>query len=254
MTAEPGGWSARQRAREHELLTQLAALPPDDPARAVARDELVVLHLPLVRYLARRYQSRGVPSEDVVQVGVIGLIKAIDRYDPDRGVALSTFATPTIVGEIKRHFRDHTWAVRVPRALQDRALQVGRRTDELTARTGKVPTVGELATDLGLTDDDVLEALEARHAYAAEGFDPVDDAHTSSFGAVDVEFEAVEDREALRPLLAALPDRERHILSLRFVDQLSQSQIADRLGISQMHVSRLLARTLAELRVGLTAD
>ena len=253
MTAEPGGWSAEQRARERELLDQLAALPDGNPARTRARDELVVLHLPLVRYLARRFRSRSEPLDDVVQVGTIGLLKAVDRFDASRGIAFSTYATPTIVGEIKRHYRDHTWAVHVPRGLQDRALLVGRRTDELTAASGQAPTVAELAADLGLTDDEVVEAIEARHALTSESFEPAtaDDGHGLRLVDDDRAFATVEDRETLRPLLDRLPERERRILLLRFVDELSQAQIAERLGLSQMHVSRLLARTLTQLRTGL---
>jgi RNA polymerase sigma-B factor len=191
--------------------------------------------------------------DDVAQAGTVGLMKAIDRFDGSRGVAFSTYATPTIVGEIKRHFRDHTWALRVPRGVKDRVLAVGRRTDELTAATGRAPTVAELGADLGLTDDEVVEAIEARHALTADTFDTAaqDDRHAGRLGDDEPAFATIEDREALRPLLAQLPERERQIIALRFVDELSQAQIAERLGISQMHVSRLLASTLATLRAGL---
>jgi RNA polymerase sigma-B factor len=252
VTDRPGGWSTEQRARERELLARLTTLDPEHPERAGVRDELVVLHLPLVRYLAHRYRSQGESLDDVTQVGTLGLLKAVDRFDPERGTAFSTFATPTIIGEIKRHYRDNTWSLRLPRGLKERVLQVGRRTDELTVAAGRAPTVAELAEDLDLTDEEVIEAIEARHAYSAESFDPHPDAgHDERFGVTEAGFESVEDLASLQPLLAALPERERAILALRFTEELSQAQIADRLGISQMHVSRLLARTLAQLRAGL---
>jgi len=253
VTERSGGWSAEQRARERELLDLLATLPADHPQRAHARDELVVLHVPLVRYLAHRYRSSGEPLDDVVQAGMVGLLNAVDRFDPGRGTAFSTFATPTIIGEIKRHYRDHTWALRVPRGLKERALLTARRIDELTAASGRPPTVAELAADLQLGEDDVLEAIEARHALTAESFEPSEVfAHDARRGADDTGFESVEDRETLRPLLAALPERERRIIAMRFGEELTQAQIAERLGISQMHVSRLLARALAHLREGLS--
>ncbi|MHB1165403.1 MAG: RNA polymerase sigma factor SigF [Candidatus Nanopelagicales bacterium] len=250
-------WGPAHRARERVLLAELAALPDGDPRRAPVRDELVTMHLPLVRHLAGRYRDRGEPWEDLVQVGTVGLIKAVDRFDVDRGVEFSTFATPTILGEIKRNFRDRSWALKVPRRLQDLQAQVTSRAEELTASLGRAPTVRELASAIDVPEADVLDALEARHAYAADSLDatlPGDDSGgtvAASIGADDPAFLAVEDREALRPLLAALPDRERRIVMLRFFERKTQSQIAEQLGISQMHVSRLLARTLAQLRAGL---
>jgi RNA polymerase sigma-B factor len=250
-------WTAEQRAREHTLLDRLADLPADDPERGAIRDELVLMHLPLVRHLARRYRDRGESYDDLVQVGTVGLIKAVDRFDPTRGVELSTYATPTILGEIKRHFRDRTWSVRVPRRLQETHAAVLAATDAMTQDLGRAPTVRELAAALDLSEEDVLEALEVRHAYAATTLDagPDTDGPSTAIGDLlgmeDDALAAVEDREALRPLLAALPERERRIIMLRFFQNQSQTQIAQALGISQMHVSRLLSRTLGTLRLGL---
>lgn len=259
MTADldPGnGRGEEQRGRDREKLIELAALDPDDPRRRELRDELVRSHLPLVRHLARRYRDRGEPLEDLVQVGTVGLIAAIDRFDPARGVELSTFATPTILGEIRRHFRDRSWAVHVPRRLQELQGRVTSTADSLTASLQRSPTVGEIARALDVSEEDVLAALEARHAYAADSLEAERDddsgpAWAAALGADDPALEAVEEREVLRPLLAALPERERQIVVMRFFRNMSQSQIASELGISQMHVSRLLARTLADLRSAL---
>jgi RNA polymerase sigma-B factor len=193
-------------------------------------------------------------------VGTVGLIKAVDRFDPARGAEFSTFATPTILGEIKRYFRDSSRAVHVPRRLQELHASVTKATETLTQSLGRSPTVREIAHDIGVTDDEVLEALEVRHAYAASSLDASAADGTSEhavladlIGDEDQALAAIEDRESLWPLLDALPDRERQIILLRFFRNQSQSQIAEQLGISQMHVSRLLARTLAELREGLAA-
>ena len=258
-TQRTSRWGPEQRRREEELLGELTSLPTDDPRRAAVRDELVTMHLPLVQHLARRYRNRGESLDDLVQVGTVGLIKAVDRFDTTKGVAFSTFATPTILGEIKRHFRDRTWAVRVPRRLQELQAQVTRRTDELTRTLNRAPTVRELAESLGVSQDDSLDAIEARQAYASGSIDAGrdDDGHDTSpladrLGTVEPAFEAIEDRESLRPLLEQLPERERQIVMMRFFRNMSQTQIAEEMGISQMHVSRLLARSLAELRRGLT--
>jgi RNA polymerase sigma-B factor len=248
---------AERRRRERELLTELADLEPGDPLRAAVRDELVTMHLPLVQHLARRYRDRGESVDDLVQVGTVGLIKAVDRFDLSRDVEFSTYATPTILGEIKRHFRDRTWAVRVPRRMQELQAQVTARSDALTRTLHRAPTVRELAASLGVGEDDVLDAIEARHAYATGTIDDDDDATApvaSRLGLDDPAFEAIDDRETLRPLLAQLPERERRIILLRFFHHMSQSQIAEELGMSQMHVSRLLARSLAQLRNGMVAD
>jgi RNA polymerase sigma-B factor len=243
----------RQRARD--LFAELAA-----NASPAVRDELVRMHLPLVEYLARRFRNRGEPLEDLVQVATIGLIKSIDRFDLERGVEFSTYATPTIVGEIKRHFRDKGWAIRVPRRLQELKLTLTKATSELSQTLGRSPTVSELAKHLGLQEEEILEGLESANAYSAVSLDATDSgdddspAVSDSLGMVDEALEGVEYRESLKPLLDRLPAREKKILVLRFFGNMTQSQIAAELGISQMHVSRLLARTLAQLREGLLAD
>jgi RNA polymerase sigma-B factor len=248
------------RERTRELFLDLVASPEDDPRHRRIRDLLVELHLPLVEYLARRFRNRGEPLDDLVQVATIGLIKSIDRFDPYRGVEFSTYATPTIVGEIKRHFRDKGWAIRVPRRLQEMKLSLNRATAELSQRNGRAPTVAELARHLDLTEDDVLEGLESANAYAAISLDAPDIADgdapvvADSLGAYDDALEGVVYRESLKPLLEKLPPREKTILMLRFFANMTQSQIAVDMGISQMHVSRLLARTLAELREGLLVE
>jgi len=251
---------AADRSRARELFVQLAELPEDDPRRARLRDELVELHLPLVEYLARRFRNRGEMLDDLVQVATIGLIKSVDRFDLERGVEFSTYATPTIVGEIKRHFRDKGWAIRVPRRLQELKLALTKATSELSQRNGRAPTVHELAEHLGMSDEEVLEGLESANAYSAVSLDAPDGgdddspAVADSLGMVDEALEGVEYRESLKPLLEKLPAREKKILMLRFFGGMTQSQIAAELGISQMHVSRLLARTLMQLREGLLAD
>jgi RNA polymerase sigma-B factor len=253
-----GQWGAEQRRRERDLLAELADLGDEDPRRPLVRDELVTMHLPLVRHLARRYRDRGESLEDLVQVGTVGLIKAVDRFDLAQGTEFSTYATPTILGEIKRHFRDRTWAMHVPRRVQELQAQVTARSDELTGTLGRSPTVRELAESLGCGEDDILDAIEARHAYAVGALDAGDVTHEGGppavadrLGVEDPAFETIDDRETLRPLLARLPERERRIIMLRFFRGMSQTQIAEELGISQMHVSRLLARSLAQLRAGL---
>ena len=252
--------SSSDRARVQELFERLAELPPGDPERARIRGYLVELHLPLVEYLARRFRNRGEWLDDLTQVATIGLIKAIDRFDLERGVEFSTYATPTIVGEIKRHFRDKGWAVRVPRRLQELKLSLTKAIGELAQREGRAPTVSELASHLQMSEEDVLEGLESANAYSTVSLDAPDSgdedapAVSDSLGMVDDALEGVEYRESLKPLLEQLPPREKKILLLRFFGNMTQSQIAAELGISQMHVSRLLARTLAQLGAGLTSD
>lgn len=232
----------------------------DDLGWADARDELVALHLPLVEHLARRFVNRGEPLDDLVQVGTIGLIKAVDRFDSERGVEFATYATPTIVGEIKRHFRDKGWAIRVPRRLQELRLALVSASAELTQELGRSPTVRELATRLCLDEDEVLEGLESANAYSTVSLDAPDALGLDGpsvgevLGEEDDALETVEFRESLRPLLATLPPRERRIVALRFYRQLTQTQIAAELGMSQMHVSRLLSRSLRQLRDALVDD
>ena len=253
--------SAADRARAREMFVELSALPEDDPRRGRLRDELVEAHLPLVEYLARRFRNRGEPLDDLIQVATIGLIKSVDRFDLERGVEFSTYATPTIVGEIKRHFRDKGWAIRVPRRLQELKLSLTKATSELSQKNGRSPTVAELAAHLQMSEEEILEGLESANAYSAVSLDAPDGggdddspAVADSLGIMDESLEGVEYRESLKPLLERLPPREKRILLLRFFGNMTQSQIAAELGISQMHVSRLLARTLAQLREGLLVD
>lgn len=242
------------RRRSAELFSQLA--DGDDAARSAARDELVALHLPLVDHCARRFRNRGEPYDDLLQVGTIGLIKAIDRFDTSRGVEFSTYATPTIVGEIKRHFRDKGWTIRVPRRLQELRLAIGSATSELVQELGRSPTPSEIATRLDVSVEDVIEGIESSGAYSTLSLDSGEDEDGAgslldSMGSPDAGLEQVEMRESIRPLLDQLAAREKHILLLRFFKGMTQSQIAAEIGVSQMHVSRLLNRTLTQLREGL---
>ena len=249
-----------ERERARTMLAELATLEADDPRRGPLRDSLVELHLPLVEHLARRFRNRGEPLDDLIQVATIGLIKSVDRFEVDRGVEFSTYATPTIVGEIKRHFRDRGWAVRVPRRLQELRLHLSTATAELSQQLGRAPTVAELAEKLGRSEEEVLEGLESANAYSTLSLDVPEQgegdspAVVDSLGGEDEALEGVEYRESLKPLLERLPAREKKILLLRFFGNMTQSQIAAEIGISQMHVSRLLARTLAQLREDLLVD
>jgi RNA polymerase sigma-B factor len=236
------------------MFEQLAALEAGTSEHEALRAALIERHLPLVTFMARKFADRGEPLDDLIQVGTIGLIKAIDRFEISKGFEFSTFATPTMVGEIKRHFRDKTWAVRVPRRLQELGASVTKATTELTQKLDRSPTPKEIAKHLGITVDDVAEALESNAAYSTVSLDVTSETSTSigeTFGALDEALEGVEYRESLKPLLAQLDDREKRILQMRFFDNLSQSQIATELGISQMHVSRILNKVLTHLRQGL---
>ena len=236
------------------MFEQLAALEAGTSEHEALRAALIERHLPLVTFMARKFADRGEPLDDLIQVGTIGLIKAIDRFEISKGFEFSTFATPTIVGEIKRHFRDKTWAVRVPRRLQELGASVTKATTELTQKLDRSPTPKEIAKHLGITVDDVAEALESNAAYSTVSLDVTSETSTSigeTFGALDEALEGIEYRESLKPLLAQLDDREKRILQMRFFDNLSQSQIATELGISQMHVSRILNKVLTHLREGL---
>ncbi|GAB7181036.1 RNA polymerase sigma factor SigF [Kitasatospora sp. Ki12] len=250
---------APDREAARALFVRLSALPEGSPERVELRNQLVRMHIPLVEHLARRFRNRGEPLDDLTQVATIGLIKSVDRFDHERGVEFSTYATPTIVGEIKRHFRDKGWAVRVPRRLQELRLSLTTATSELSQRHGRSPTVHELAEHLGISEEDVLEGLESANAYSTLSLDVPDSddespAVADTLGATDEALEGVEYRESLKPLLAQLPPREQKILVLRFFRNMTQSQIAAEVGISQMHVSRLLARTLAQLREKLLVE
>jgi RNA polymerase sigma-B factor len=218
-----------------------------------AREELIERHLPLVRSLARRYAGRGEALEDIEQVGAIGLIKAIDRFELEREVSLATYATPNVVGEIKRHFRDKGWAIRVPRALQELNASMSGAIERLTGRLGRSPSIAEIAEELKTTPEEVLEAMEVGSAYSTlslstgpggdEELDPLE-----TIGGEDAEFERSEHRAALEPALDRLPPREREILRMRFEEGLPQTQIAQRVGLSQMHVSRLIRKSLSIMR------
>ena len=207
------------------------------------RTELIERHLPLARSLARRYRYTPEPQEDLEQVASLALVKAVDGFDPARGSSFAAYAVATIVGELKRHMRDTTWAVHVPRALKERILAVERAERALSARLGAAPTVSALATEAGVSEEQALEALNARGAHDALPLDPVGPEHAAG------EFSTtVEDRLALSSAIARLPRRERTIVHLRFVEGLTQTEIADRVGLSQMYVSRLLRATLEQLR------
>jgi RNA polymerase sigma-B factor len=241
------------RSGARAMFIALRNLPDGSPERAELRNHLVRMHLPLVEHLARRFRNRGEPLDDLTQVATIGLIKSVDRFDPERGVEFSTYATPTVVGEIKRHFRDKGWAVRVPRRLQELRLSLTSATAELSQLHGRAPTVHELAQRLSISEEEVLEGLESANAYSTLSLDVPDTddespAVADTLGAEDDALEGVEYRESLKPLLEELPPREKKILLLRFFGNMTQSQIAQEVGISQMYVSRLLARTLAQLR------
>jgi RNA polymerase sigma-B factor len=218
-----------------------------------AREQLIERHLPLVRSLARRYAGRGESLEDIEQVGAIGLIKAIDRFELEREVSLATYATPNVVGEIKRHFRDKGWAIRVPRALQELNASMATAIERLTVKLSRSPSIAEIAQELETTPEHVLEAMEVGSAYSTvslstgpTGEDELDPLET--IGTEDEGYERSEDRAALAPALQHLPPREREILRMRFEEGLPQTQIAQRIGLSQMHVSRLIRKSLAAMR------
>jgi RNA polymerase sigma-B factor len=226
-----------------------------------ARAQLIERYMSLVRSLARRYSYRGEQLDDLVQIGAIGLIKAIDRFDVNRGVELTTYATPNIIGEIKRHFRDRGWSVRVPRGLQELNIKLSRLLEELTVQLGRSPTIAELAKASGASEEEVLEALESGRAYSSLSLstgsggdedgelDPLE-----SLGTEEHQYEVSEDRAVLEPGFRVLDERERKILHLRFFEGLTQSQIAQQVGISQMHVSRLIRRSLEKIREEIASD
>ena len=248
-----------RKAEARAMFVDMASMNENDPRRGALRDGIVEIHLPLAEHLARRFGHRGEPHDDLVQVANIGLIKAVDRFEIERGLEFSTYATPTIIGEIKRHFRDKTWAVRIPRRLQELRLAMTAANAELSQSLSRSPTISELAARLGVGEDDIIEALEAGGAYSTVPLDtdPDDDRAGPSLGETlgveEATYETIENIASLKPLLADLPPRERQILVLRFFEGRTQSQIATELGISQMHVSRLLARTLERLREGMLA-
>jgi RNA polymerase sigma-B factor len=259
--AGPLGASRRldgARGQNTLLFDQFRDAAGSEVSRLAARDGLVSLHLPLVEHCARRFRNRGEPFEDLVQVGTIGLIKSIDRFELDRGVEFSTYATPTIIGEIKRHFRDKGWAIRVPRRLQELRMQIAATAAELTQALGRSPTPRELSEAIGCSVEEIIEGIESSNAYSTLSLDATDDGGDEGgvsmlemMGLDDEELEQIEIRESIKPLLEALPSREKRILLLRFFKNKTQSEIAAEIGVSQMHVSRLLSRTLDRLRASL---
>ena len=248
------------RALSKTLFARLEALEEGTHEYAYVRNTLVELNLALVKFAAGRFRSRSEPMEDIIQVGTIGLIKAIDRFELSRGVEFPTFAMPTIIGQIKRFFRDTSWSVRVPRRLQELRLDLAKAGDELAQKLDRAPTVGELADRLDLSHAEVVEGMAASNAYTASSLDaqPEEDDSEGTLadrlGYEDHGLEGIEYVESLKPLIAELAPRDRQILSLRFVANLTQSEIGEELGISQMHVSRLLTRTLTRLRKGLLVE
>ena len=219
----------------------------------VAREQALVELMPLVRALAARYAGRGEPLEDLVQVGSVGLIKAVDRFDVDRGVDFARYAVPTIVGEIRRHFRDKSWAMHVPRRLKELSVRLSRILDELTTELGRSPTVAELAQAAGVDEEDVVDALDSSNAYSTRSLhapfeDEGDGSLADKLGTAETGYDEVDDGSFIAAGLDALEERERQIVELRFFREMTQSQIAAEVGISQMHVSRLLRRALAKMR------
>ncbi|WP_395576084.1 RNA polymerase sigma factor SigF [Streptomyces sp. BK79] len=244
---------ADTRALTQVLFGELKGLTPGSPEHDRVRAALIEANLPLVRYAAARFRSRNEPMEDVVQVGTIGLINAIDRFDPERGVQFPTFAMPTVVGEIKRYFRDNVRTVHVPRRLHELWVQVNSATEDLTTAFGRSPTTAEIAERLRITEEEVLSCIEAGRSYHATSLEAAQEGDglpglLDRLGYEDPALDGVEHRDLVRHLLVQLPEREQRILLLRYYSNLTQSQISAELGVSQMHVSRLLARSFQRLR------
>ena len=250
MTVDPGSGT---RIDDALVVTLFERLPDDD-----AMESIVALSQPLAEYLARRFAGRGEPLEDLIQVANIGLLGAIDRFDPARGVQFSTYAAATMVGELKRHFRDKGWTIRVPRRLQELGLRINRMLPTVSQELGRSPTIAELATRLEVEQEDVVEAMEAAQAYSTTSLDtPInEDGGTAidTIGDVDPSMERLDEWESIAPAIRDLPARERRVLYLRFFTGLTQSEIAEEIGVSQMHVSRILAQTLRLLRGSLETD
>ncbi len=237
------------------MFRELAKLEPDSPKFRRQRDSIVERCLPLADHIARRFDGRGEPRDDLVQVARVGLVNAVIRFDVNAGSDFVSFAVPTIMGEVRRHFRDNSWSVKVPRRLKELHLRLGTATAELSQRLGRAPTPSELAAELEMDRNEVVEGLVAGSSYntlsidsGGGGGDDEAPAIADSLGDVDTTLDQIENREALRPLLESLPERERVVVVLRFFESMTQTQIAERVGVSQMHVSRLLARALGRLR------
>jgi RNA polymerase sigma-B factor len=246
-----------EEERAAELVIKLAGLPASSPDRAILRDRVIEAWLPMANRLARRYARRGEPFDDLRQTAFIGLIKSVDGFDPQRGTDFLSYAIPTIIGEIKRHFRDRTWCVRVPRRMQEMRQSIGQAEIELSQQLHRSPTVADIAAHLDVSEEQVLEGLEGGYAYRALSLSsPVGDAPGlelgDTLGSCEHGYELVELCAALPPAMARLTNRERQIIVMRFHGNLTQSSIAERIGVSQMHVSRLLAGALRKLRHHLT--
>ncbi len=249
LPATPKGKLAWDKARTRELFSLYK-----DKGDEAARDELIMSHLNLVRFLASKFKNRGEPLDDLIQVGTIGLIKAIDRFDPSRGLEFTTYATPTILGEVKRHFRDKGWSIRVPRRLQELSAKVNQATDELTKELQRSPSTEEVAAKLGVSVDEVLEAMESSGAYSSvpleAGSSDEEDAPAiiDHYASVDENLAASDDRMVIEDTIRDFSPREREVIRMRFVEGLTQVEIARRLGVSQVQVSRLLRRTLKKVQ------
>lgn len=259
--AQRGEFYVKRRATALRLLGEMATLTADNPRREDLRSQVIEAHMPYARYLAARYGMPGEEVEDLFQVAYLALVKAVDNFDPERGVAFLTYATPMIIGEIKRYFRDSTWAVHVPRRMQELSAQLRSATEMLGQSLGRSPTVGELAEHLGAEPAEIIDAMDARAAHSTVSLDlPVDAGSARPtplqdlIGAEDDSFDGVVNRETLKLLLTELAERDKQILLMRFFRGMTQSEIAEQLGVSQMQVSRLLARILSRLRAGMTAD
>ena len=248
--------TAEQDRRGVEAIAAMAALPAGHPSRRALRNQAIEAWLPMARRLARRYAGHGESLDDLVQVATVGLIKAVDRYDPERGDGFVVYAIPTILGEVKRHFRDRAWAIRVPRRLQEMRKSISDANSALSHTLGRAPTVADIAAHLGVGEEEVLEGLEGARAYRADslstpvGADGVFELG-DTLGAEEHGYETAELQLALPPAMACLTERQRRILIMRFYGNQTQSQIAQQIGLSQMHVSRLIAAALAELRTHL---
>ncbi|MFN6545534.1 RNA polymerase sigma factor SigF [Mycolicibacterium nivoides] len=237
-----------------DMFRELAGLSEHSSAYERQRERIVQRCLPLADHIARRFDGRGEPREDLIQVARVGLVNAVNRFDVETGSDFVSFAVPTIMGEVRRHFRDNSWSVKVPRRLKELHLRLGAATAELSQRLGRAPTASELAVELEMDREEVIEGLVAGSSYntlsidSGGGGDEEAPAIVDTLGDVDDGLDQIENRETLRPLLAQLPERERTVLVLRFFESMTQTQIAERVGVSQMHVSRLLAKSLARLR------
>jgi RNA polymerase sigma-B factor len=253
-SSSQGSRSNSEYADVIDMFRELASLTEGSAKHTRQRDRIVERCLPLADHIARRFDGRGEPRDDLIQVARVGLVNAVIRFDVDAGSDFVSFAVPTIMGEVRRHFRDNSWSVKVPRRLKELHLRLGSATAEMSQRLGRAPTPTELAAELEMDRDEVVEGLVAGSSYNTMSIDGGGSgseeapAIADTLGDMDANLDRIENREALRPLLASLPERERTVLVLRFFESLTQTQIAERVGISQMHVSRLLAKSLAQLR------